>query len=363
VDNVTSASGSDPAQIGAGGHASLPVAGWAIGVDVGGTKIAAGIVDGEGRIVHRVRVATPDTVEGIDEGIAGAVMSLRAKLTSGSYLRADPGDGTPAQASLPGAVMSEVIPVGIAAAGFIDQTRSVVRFAPNIPWREHPLANRIRRLTQLPVVVENDANAAAWAEFRFGGGAGVNDMAMLTVGTGLGGGIVLGGALLRGASGMAGELGHVRAVPEGRPCGCGQRGCWEQYASGTALVKAARALAVEDPDSAKGLLAAAHGDPSAIQGQMITAAAIAGDDAAIGLLADLGHWLGEAIAGVASSLDPAVVVIGGGVAEAGDLLLAPARRAFASSLSGGANRPHLAIRAAELGNDAGIIGAADLARL
>lgn len=342
--------------------------GLAVGVDVGGTKIAAGIVDREGQILHRIRVATPETVPGIDEGIAGAVLSLLTQVslsvvaTGHGPAAASPGSTSVSTTALGSPVLPR-IPVGIAAAGFIDEARAVVRFAPNIPWREHPLAARIARLTKLPVVVENDANAAAWAEFRFGGGAGVDDMVMLTIGTGLGGGIVLGGQLLRGACGMAGELGHVRMVPEGRPCGCGQRGCWEQYASGTALLRSARALAVEDPDAAKGLLAAAKGDPAALQGQMITRAALAGDSTAIALFADLGTWLGEGIAGVASALDPAVVVIGGGVADASDLLLGPARRAFDAHLSGGANRPHLAIRSAELGNDAGIIGAADLARI
>ncbi len=342
---------------------AVPATGLAVGVDVGGTKIAAGIVDGDGRILHRVRVATPDTVSGIDEGIAGAVLSLLTQVPLIKTAVSAPGTAAHAMehtrmmtSSLPS------LPVGIAAAGFIDEARAVVRFAPNIPWREHPLAARIARLTKLPVVVENDANAAAWAEFQFGAGSGVDDMVMLTVGTGLGGGIVLGGQLLRGASGMAGELGHIRMVRDGRPCGCGQRGCWEQYASGTALLRSARALAVEDPEAAKSLLATAHSDPAALQGHMITAAALAGNATAITLFAELGTWLGEGIASVASALDPAVVVIGGGVADAGDLLLGSARRAFDARLSGGANRPHLAIRSAELGNDAGIIGAADLAR-
>jgi glucokinase len=327
--------------------ATLPVPGdapqapRAIGVDVGGTKIAAGVVDLDGRILNRVRVATPASVAGIDTGIADAVSTLLGQL-----------DPTP----------GEAVPVGIAAAGFIDETRSIVRFAPNIAWREHPLAARIQRLTGVPVVVENDANAAAWAEHRFGGGAGAPDMVVVTVGTGIGGGIVLGGRLLRGASGMAAELGHVRVVPEGRPCGCGQRGCWEQYASGTALLRSARALALEDPRSAAGLLERAGGNPAALEGRMVTAAALDGDPVAVQLFADLGTWLGEGIAGIASTLDPSVVVVGGGVADSGELLLAAARVAFDASLSGGANRPHLAIRAAELGNDAGIIGAADLAR-
>jgi glucokinase len=315
-----------------------------IGVDVGGTKIAAGVVDTEGRILERVKVATPATVEGIDVRITEAVTALAGRVGPGSGVT---GDG---------------MAVGVAAAGFVDEHRTTVRFAPNIPWREHPLAASLATRLGVPVVVENDANAAAWAEFRFGAGYGVSDMTLLTVGTGLGGGIVLDGELVRGAYGIAAELGHVRMVPGGRPCGCGQLGCWEQYASGRALLKAARELARDDPDAAAVMLAAAGGDPAALHGGMVTDAALAGDAAAVGLFTELGTWLGEGIAMVANVMDPAVVVIGGGVADAGDLLLEPARAAFTTHLSGGDNRPHLDIRAARLGNDAGIIGAADLAR-
>jgi glucokinase len=310
-----------------------------IGVDIGGTKIAAGVVDAEGRILDRKRVPTPTAVAEIDHRIAEVVSALIGSSTS-----------------------ADRVPVGVAAAGFVDEHRRLVRFAPNIAWREYPLAANLVELLKMPVVVENDANAAAWAEFRFGGGVEINDMVMLTVGTGLGGGIVLDGELVRGAYGIGGELGHVRMVPEGRPCGCGQRGCWEQYASGRALLRGARALAVEDPEAAHVLLQKAGGDVGGLQGNMVTEAALEGDPAAVGLFAELGHWLGEGIAAVANIMDPAVVVIGGGVADAGDLLLDPARAAFETHLSGGHNRPHLQIRAARLGNDAGIIGAADLAR-
>jgi glucokinase len=311
-----------------------------IGVDVGGTKIAAGVVDTEGHILERLRVPTPGTVEEIDVRIAEVVTGLRGSSQT---------DGAKTA-------------VGVAAAGFVDEHRTTVRFAPNIPWREHPLAANLTQRLGIPVVVENDANAAAWAEFQFGAGRDVSDMVLITVGTGLGGGIVLDGNLVRGAYGIAAELGHVRMVPDGRPCGCGQHGCWEQYASGRALLRAARALAVADPDAAKVLLAAAGGDPAGLHGQMVTEVALGGDPAAVGLFTELGHWLGEGIAAVANVMDPAVVVIGGGVADAGDLLLGPAREAFATHLSGGDHRPHLDIRGAKLGNDAGIIGAADLAR-
>ncbi len=309
-----------------------------IGVDVGGTKIAGGVIDPEGHVLERIRVSTPaTTAESVEEGIVEAVLSLRAG--------------------------HEVSAVGVAAAGFVNEKRSTLRFAPNLPMAERPLSDLIAPRVGLPVVVENDANAAAWGEYRFGGGRGATDVVLLTVGTGLGGGIVLDGRLLRGAFGIAGEFGHVRMVPDGRLCGCGNRGCWEKYASGSALIQQARALAVEQPEAAARMLALAGGVAQAITGRMVTSAAREGDPAARALLAEIGRWLGEGIADVADVLDPAAVVIGGGVSEAGDLLLGPAREAFEASLSAGAHRPHLVIKAAELGNDAGLIGAGDLARI
>jgi glucokinase len=308
-----------------------------IGVDVGGTKIAAGVVDPEGRVVDTVRIATPAAdAQSVEAGIVEAVLVLTSRHV--------------------------VTTVGLAVAGFVDETRSVLRFAPNLPMVERPLRDLVGPRVGLPVVVENDANAAAWGEYRFGGGRGVTDMVLVTVGTGIGGGTVLDGRLLRGAYGVAGEFGHVRVVPGGLLCGCGNRGCWEQYTSGSALVREARALATTEPERATQLLRLADGVPAAISGRMVTQAASDGDPTSRALLADLGRWLGEGIADLADILDPAVVVVGGGVSEAGELLLAPARTAFTQQLSAGAHRPHLTITAAELGNDAGLIGAADLAR-
>ena len=311
--------------------------GLTVGVDVGGTKVAAGVVDEQGQVLARVRRATSAQVPGAAEQvITEAVREL--------------GKAFPIEA------------VGIGAAGLVDQTRSVVRFAPNLGWREQPLRAQLERATGLPVVVENDANAAAWGEHRFGGGRASGDVVLITVGTGLGGGIVLNGRLLRGAFGIAGEVGHVRLVPGGRVCGCGNHGCWEQYTSGSALIREARELAATSPGRTARLLELAGGDPSAITGDLVTRVAREGDPAAVALLAEVGKWLGEGIADLACVLDPAVVVVGGGVSEAGDLLLEPARAAYAAQLSAGAYRPHLQIVAAELGNDAGLVGAADLAR-
>lgn len=309
-----------------------------IGVDVGGTKIAAGAVDPSGHVVEMVRVSTPaTTAEAVEAGIVEAVRRLLAG--------------------------HAVTAMGVAVAGFVDAERTTLRFAPNLPMVERPLRDVLEQAVGLPVVVENDANAAAWGEHRFGGGRDEKDVVLLTVGTGLGGGIVLDGRLMRGAFGSAAEFGHVRMVPGGLNCGCGKQGCWEQYASGSALIRETRALARRDPEAAAALLHLAGGDPEEIIGSMVTQAAADGDEPARALLAGVGRWLGEGIADLADVLDPALVVVGGGVSEAGDLLLDPAREAYRRQLSAGAHRPHLQIRAAQLGNDAGLIGAADLARV
>ena len=210
--------------------------------------------------------------------------------------------------------------------------------------------------------MDNDANAAAWAEYRFGAGQGSSVMVCLTLGTGIGGGLVINGQLFRGTYGMAGEWGHMIAVPGGHWCECGNRGCWEQYASGNALVREARELARTKSPTAHRLLELVGGNPDTITGPDITAAAIAGEPNSIELLADVGTWLGRGIANLAASLDPEVVVIGGGVSAAGDLLLLPAQRAFSRTLTGRGFREEARLVLAHFGNDAGLIGAADLAR-
>jgi glucokinase len=210
--------------------------------------------------------------------------------------------------------------------------------------------------------VENDANAAAWVEFQFGAGHDVEDLLLVTVGTGVGGGVVLDGAVYRGAFGVGAEIGHMRVVPEGIRCGCGNRGCFEVYASGSALVREVRAAAREGSLMAADLVERAGGDPDAITGPLITQAARDGDPFAIEQLASVGRWLGEWVASLAAVLDPAVVVIGGGVSGADELVLGPTRAAFRAQLTGRGHRPMLEIRRAWLGNRAGLIGAADLTR-
>jgi glucokinase len=251
---------------------------------------------------------------------------------------------------------------GGAAAGFVDALRSTVLFAPNLAWRETPLRAALEQRLGLPTVVENDANAAAWGEARFGAGHGEDHVVVLTVGTGIGGGIVLDGHLLRGRFGVAAEIGHLNVVPDGRRCGCGLEGCWEQYASGRALVQEAQEQASASPAIAKEMLALAGGRPENITGPMVTKAAQAGDVAALGCFDELGKWLGRGIAQLAAILDPAIFVIGGGVSSAGDLLRQPAMQAYHKHLTGRGHRPTAEVRMAELGPAAGMVGAADLAR-
>ncbi len=312
----------------------------AVGVDIGGTKIAVGVVDASGQILTKVRRPTqPENPASIDEAIADAVAEL-----SSSY---------------------EVGAVGVAAAGFASSDRNHMTFAPNINWRDYPLGDNVRALLKrddVIVVVENDANAAGWAEYVHGAGKGTGTMAMLTIGTGLGAALVVDGELVRGAYGFAAELGHLRMVPEGESCGCGQRGCWEQYASGSALTREARKAASTDEAAAAAILALGSGDPALIEGPHVTEAAKAGDPLAISLLADLGRWIGEGCAQVSAVLDPEVFVVGGGVIDAGDLILEPAREAFHEHLTARGHRPVPPILAADMGNDAGIVGAAALAR-
>jgi glucokinase len=253
------------------------------------------------------------------------------------------------------------VPVGVGVAGFVGIDASTVLLAPNLGWRDHPLGLRLAGRLSVAVRVENDANAAAWAEARFGAGAGRAAVVCVTVGTGVGGGLVTNGQLQRGGFGSAGEIGHIPVVPDGRPCGCGQRGCLEQYASGTALVRAAREE-LAGPDTTA-LRQACDGRPEDLHGPAITELARQGDPAARRLLAGIGDWLGLGLVTLTAVLDPECFVIGGGVAEAGADLLDPIRDGLRRRLPAGRARPLAQVLEAHLGNDAGMIGAADLARI
>lgn len=307
-----------------------------IGVDVGGTKIAAGVVDQHGNIRKMARKPTDTRTA---DSVVATILEVIEEL---------------------GAHDADAI--GIGAAGFIEEDRSTVTFAPNVNWRNEPLGQRVEEATGLHTVVENDANAAAWGEFRFGAAREYNSAVVVTVGTGIGGGIILDGKLVRGSRGFAGEIGHINMVEGGIPCGCGLRGCWEVYSSGGALLRAARKIARQDRERSAGMLELAAGDPEAITGLIITEAAQKGCKGANDAFAEIGKWLGQGMADLSALLDPEVFVLAGGVSEAGGVLLRPAREAFLERLTAREYRPEPAVLLASLGNDAGIIGAADLAR-
>lgn len=311
--------------------------GLTIGVDIGGTKIAVGVVDEEGSILQTVTVETPPTPEGVVDAISSAVRDVCAN-------------------------DREVEAVGMGAAGYVDDKRAMVMFAPNIGWREETLKDKVEQRVGMPVVVENDANAAAWGEYRFGAGQGHDEVVCITLGTGLGGGIIIGGRLHRGRFGVAGEFGHIRVVPDGLLCGCGSQGCWEQYASGRALVRYARQRAAAAPDNATHLLSLGDGTAEGIEGLHVSQAAKVGDPVAVDSFRELARWVGAGLADLASLFDPSAFIIGGGVSDAGDVVLGPIRKSFRRWLVGGRYRPHAQVLVAQLGGRAGLVGAADLAR-
>jgi glucokinase len=312
---------------------SAPAGVEAIGLDIGGTKIAGFRVSGDGRVLDHARAPTP---AGDSRTVFEAIVEVAAQVRG------------PAAAA-----------VGVGMAGIVEFPSGVIRYAPNLPLRDVPLQDWLAESTGLPCRVENDANVAGWGEFRLGAGRDANDMLMVTVGTGIGGAIVSGGRLFRGAHGFSGEIGHIIVEPGGPLCGCGNLGCWEQVASGRAIGRLGREAAAREPASL--LVELAEGDPAMVTGAVVTTAAKQGDLTAVAVLAEVGRRLGEGIAGLVNILDPEVVVVGGGAIDAGDLLLDPTRGVFAVSVEAPDHRPQVPILAARLGNDAGGIGAALLA--
>lgn len=295
--------------------------GVTVGVDVGGTKVLAALVEDNGRIVAKEHRPTANhDYQALLDTIQASIEAV------GANGRADA--------------------VGLAIAGHVVADGSRALFGAHLPLAGEPIRDDLSERLGLPVTVDNDGNAASWAEYRFGAGEGYADVLTITVGTGLGAGLVLGGRLYRGGFGFAGEPGHMPVVRDGRPCPCGSRGCWERYASGTALVATFQELG---------------GDPH-LQGPEVTAAAFEGDPVAREAFTEVGDWLGYGLAGVVATLDPAIVVIGGGVSEAGDLLMNQARKTFSETITGKGLRPEPPIVLASMGQDAGVIGAAAIAR-
>ena len=304
----------------------------AIGVDVGGTKIAAAVVTTEGEILIEVRYPSAGPKERLLSSIARSVNEVR--------------DGF------------EVGGVCLAVPGTVSTVENKIIDAPNLHAIEGiPLKDELEERTGLMTTVENDANAAAWGEYRFGAGSEVSHLIFITLGTGVGGGVISHGVLLRGAQGAGGEMGHITIQATGPRCGCGNHGCLEALASGTAIARRAREVASEKPDSALGQLAVER----AVLGEDVAKLARQGDEAAISVLHETGVWLGIGFAGFVNIFNPEVIAIGGGAARAGDLILDAARhevhlRAMSPS------RDLVEIKEATLGAEAGVLGAAALAR-
>ena len=304
----------------------------AIGVDVGGTKIGAGVVTPEGEILNEVRYPTAAGRERLISSIAQAIVEARDEYEVGGVCLA-----------VPGTVLS---------------AENKVIDAPNLHAIEGiPLKDELEERTGLTATVENDANAAAWGEFRFGAGSEVEHLIFLTLGTGVGGGVISHGILLRGAQGAGGELGHVTIQATGPRCACGNHGCLEALASGTAIARRAREVASEKPDSALGRLAVER----KVLGEDVTELARGGDAAALEVLEETGTWLGIGLAGFVNVFNPEAIAIGGGVARAGNLILDAARREVRLRATS-PGRDLVEIKEATLGAESGVLGAGALAR-
>lgn len=307
-----------------------------IGVDVGGTKVLAAVVDDTGRVIRSARRATPGRLVDVAQ-LEQTIVSAVEDVAGGEHV-----DG-----------------IGVAAAGFVSVDGRRVMFAPHLPWRGHEVRDRLEQRFGAATSLDNDANCAALGEWRFGAARGASSAIVITMGTGIGGAILIDGRLIRGANGMAGEFGHMQVVADGHACECGRSGCWEQYSSGNALVRAARARMLDQPSV---LAEVTGGNPEQVTGPMVTEAAESGDLVARLAFSSVGDWLGVGVANLVAALDPEVVVVGGGVSAAGDRLLEPARNALQRSLVGGAHRDVPPIVPALLGPEAGVVGGTELAR-
>lgn len=299
-----------------------------IGIDVGGTKLLAAAIDESGAVVDRRRVVTPrEDGTALVDAIAGLVRELGPDL-----------------------------PVGIGVAGIVDRA-GTVRYAPNLRISDLAMGRLLEEALGAPVIVRNDATVALYGEWRSGAGRGADDLIMLTLGTGVGGGLLVGGHLVDGVNGLGGELGHILVQDGGRLCPCGNAGCLEAYASGTAIERRARARLADG--SVTSLLTRF---PGPVDGRAVTDAAAEGDEFAIELLEEAGFWLGVGIGALVNAFDPARVLIGGGAGiNAGETLLAAARRTAHERIMGSAHRQIPDMVLAQLGDDAGVVGAGMLA--
>ncbi|MDP0399506.1 ROK family protein [Tsukamurella strandjordii] len=307
-----------------------------IGIDIGGTSVRAGVVTEDGTVVDTARAQTPRSARALEECLDRLVQEL--------------------------CVEHEVGAVGLAVAGFLDPARQKVSFAPHLPWRNAAVPAEMAERIGMPVVMEHDANSAAWAEYVFGPARRSTVTCVVALGTGIGCGLLIDGQLYRGAFGVAPELGHLQVVPDGRPCDCGKSGCWERYCSGTALVETA--IDLMGPQGSQSVLMARElaDDPGSLTGRKVAAAAEAGDPVAQEAVADLAKWLGVGLAMVSDVFDPDLIIVSGGVGASSRLFLDDARDHYSALLTGAKYRRKARIRATELGERAGMLGAAALAR-
>ncbi|WP_353109163.1 ROK family protein [Gordonia sp. (in: high G+C Gram-positive bacteria)] len=307
-----------------------------VGIDIGGTSVRACVVDSSGRMLDTLRTATPSTASALEHCLDRLVGELRDRWAVGA--------------------------VGLAIAGFLTSDRKTVRFAPHLPWIEADVAADMAERIGMPVFAEHDANAAAVAELYFGAAARGHNTLVLAIGTGIGAGLILGGELYRGSFGVAPELGHLTVVPDGRPCGCGKKGCWERYCSGTALVDTAVEILASQRFPRSVLAAESDADPGSLTGRRVAAAAAAGAAVALAAYADLARWLGLGLGMIADVFDPDLIVLAGGVGAASGLFLDDAREQYTASVTGAGHRQLARIRGTQLGESAGVIGAAQVAR-
>lgn len=306
-----------------------------IGIDIGGTKISAGVVDSSGNLIDSSKCSTP--AEG-GKDLISSVVNLVKELNK-KY---------------------EIKGIGISIAALISSDYGTIVGAPNIAnLSKLNFVNEIKEEFKLPIIVENDANAAMWAEFKFGSAKGLNPVMFFIIGTGVGGGLVIDGKLFKGANGIGAEFGHMCVVPNGLLCGCGAKGCIEQYASGGALIRYANEALLANPDKSEEVLSFGEGK---LSGTALTKAAKAGNELALAAFSKQADWLGLACASYSLIIDPQAIIIGGGVVDAGELFLAPVRAAMRKYMPFAESHVPPKIIAAKFGNDAGLIGAADLVR-
>ncbi|HTN81877.1 MAG TPA: ROK family protein [Acidimicrobiales bacterium] len=305
------------------------------GIDIGGTKCLGLCLAPDGSVLVEERLPTPRGAASLTDTVARLVETLCSN--AGAKIGA----------------------VGVGAPGLVDRN-GVLRAAPNLTGiTEMPIRDMLTDRLGVRVTVDNDATCATEAEWRLGAAAGSSDALLITLGTGIGGGVVSGGALQRGANGFMSEPGHMVIDPNGPPCVCGRRGCWERYASGSGLARLARDAALGG--RAQGVVDAAGGDPEAVRGEHVTAAARAGDAGAYAILDDFAWWLALGLANLTNLFDPEVIVLGGGLVEESDLLLGPIIRMYGDLLYAAGHRPRPKLVPAVLGEHAGAMGAALIA--